>query len=60
MGVIKFAIKAGVVGYAVKYTVDEGVWRSADDAIVFRNKLCKAIDENEHIQVCGKKYLNNI
>lgn len=55
MGLIKIALKTGITVYAVKYTIDEGVWSSAEDAIKFKNKMCKSINENEHIQT-GKAH----
>jgi hypothetical protein len=48
MGLIKVAVKTGICFYAVKYTIDEGAWSSAEDAIKFKSKMCKLINENEN------------
>lgn len=55
MGLIKVAVKTGITVYAVKYTIDEGVWGSAEDAIKFKNKTCKLINGNEYVQT-GKAH----
>lgn len=55
MGIVKVAIKSGIIIYAVKYTIDEGVWSSAEDALKFKSKTCKAINGNEFVQT-GKAH----
>lgn len=55
MGLIRVAVKTGICVYAVKYTVDEGAWSSAEDAIKFKNKVCNAINGNEFVQT-GKSH----
>lgn len=47
MGLIKVAVKTGICFYAVKYTIDEGAWSTAEDAIKFKEKTCKSIKGNE-------------
>lgn len=49
MGLIKIAVKTGITVYAIKYTIDEGVWSSAEDAIKFKNNTCKLINGNEYV-----------
>lgn len=50
MGLIKVALKTGIIVYAVKYTYDEGAWSSADQALKFKAKMCNSISNNEFVQ----------
>jgi len=55
MGIVSLAIRSGVCIYAVKYTVDQGVWSDAEKAIAFKNRTCEAINGNEYVQT-GKAH----
>lgn len=55
MGIISVALRSGVCIYAIKYTVDEGVWGDADKAIQFKDKTCKTINSCEHVKT-GKAH----
>lgn len=55
MGLVSFAIRGGICIYAVKYTVDKGAWGHAEEAIAFKNAMCKSINEN-HYYSTGKAH----
>lgn len=55
MGIISIAVRSGICFYAVKYTVDKGVWGDADKAIAFKNNTCKDVNDIEFIQT-GKSH----
>lgn len=55
MGIVSVAIRSGICIYAVKYTVDEGVWGDAGKAIDFKNNTCKAVNGNHYVQT-GKSH----
>lgn len=55
MGIVSVAVRTGICGYAVKYTVDQGAWGDADKAINFKNETCKTINGN-HIVATGKSH----
>lgn len=55
MGLISIAVRSGICIYAVKYSVDQGVWGDADKAIAFKNQTCKAVNGNEFVQT-GKSH----
>jgi hypothetical protein len=46
MGVLSVAIRSGICIYAVKYTVDRGVWGDAEKTIAFKNDTCKLGKKN--------------
>lgn len=55
MGLISVAVRSGICIYAVKYSVDQGVWGDADKAIAFKNQACKAVNGNNFVQT-GKAH----
>lgn len=55
MGLISVAVRSGICIYAVKHTVDRGVWGDADNAIKFKNETCKAVNGNHYMQT-GKAH----
>lgn len=60
MGIIKFAVKSGICVYAIKYTVDGEAWSTADNAIKFKENICKTIDENETYQTGKSHFLTYV
>lgn len=58
MGIISVAVRSGICIYAVKYTMDEGVWGSAEKAIAFKKKTCEAVNENHYVQT-GKAHFSS-
>lgn len=55
MGLISVAIRSGLCVGAVKWTVDQGVWGDAGKAIEFKERTCKAVNGNQHVQT-GKAH----
>lgn len=55
MGIVSIAVRSGICIYAIKYTVDSGVWGDAEKAIKFKEKTFKTINSCEHVQT-GKAH----